>query len=376
VSILFDPLHIGSIEIKNRFVRSATYYGLADLDGYPSDASIELMRELVRNELGLVITGYAFVDRNGQCFADQNGIDRDEHIPAYRRMTKAVHELDGRIVMQIAHGGSASTQVDRRGDERLAVSVTDELAAKGGPIREMFEDDIGTIVEAFGHAARRVQEAGFDGVQIHGAHGYLVPQFLSPRTNRRSDRFGGSFENRMRFAIEVARATKRNVDADFPVMAKLGCRDYLDAGRGTTIEEGARVAAALEREGICLVEVSHGLAERSFLKISRGSEAVPIAEAYLRPDAEVVRRATTIPLCLVGGMRSPAVMESVVASGVVDCVALCRPLIREPDIVRRFRAGDRRPADCVSCRRCLTTDAEGRSEIRCRNREDTARLSS
>jgi 2,4-dienoyl-CoA reductase-like NADH-dependent reductase (Old Yellow Enzyme family) len=373
VSILFEPQRIGRIEIKNRFVRSATYYGLSDENGFMGDPSVELMRTLAGNDVGLIITGYAFVARSGQVFADMNGIDRDEQIPGYRRMTEAVHELDGRIVMQIAHGGIASTTAARRGDPLLAVSLLDGLPDFGAPPREMTEEDIETLIDAFGESARRVEEAGFDGVQIHGAHGYLVTQFLSPFSNHREDRWGGSLENRMRFVIEVVRAIRRHVDDDFPVTIKLGCRDYLDDGEGLTIEEGAKVAAALEREGVCFIEVSHAMGQGSFQKMSRGTETVPIEEAYLLPDAKVVRKSTSGPLALVGGMRSLPVMEDVVECGAADCVAICRPLIREPDLIKRWRQGDPRPAECLSCRGCLRTNKDGKSDIRCRQVKEAER---
>jgi 2,4-dienoyl-CoA reductase-like NADH-dependent reductase (Old Yellow Enzyme family) len=230
----------------------------------------------------------------------------------------------------------------------------------------MTEEEIETIVEAFGRAGRRVQEAGFDGVQIHGAHGYLVTQFLSPKSNRRRDGWGGSPENRMRFPLEVVRAIRRNVDGDFPVMIKLGCRDYLDDGEGMTIEEGASLAAALEGEGVSLIEVSHGLPGRSLRKLSHGKEKAPIREAYLLPDARVVRGATSLPLCVVGGMRSLPAMEEAIESGAVDCVSLCRPLIREPDLIARWKRGDTRPADCLSCGACMKGNNEGGSDVRCR----------
>jgi len=366
VSILFQPQRLGRIEIRNRLVRSATYYGLADENGCAGDASVELMKTLAGNAVGLIVTGYAFVARSGQVFADMNGIDSDEQIPGYRRMTRVVHDLQGSVVMQIAHGGVASTTAVRRGEPRLAVSAGDGPSDSEDETREMTDEDIETIVDAFGRAARRVEEAGFDGVQIHGAHGYLVTQFLSPRSNRRTDRWGGSLENRMRFAVEVVRAMRRQVDEDFPLMIKLGCRDYLDEGEGMTLEEGARVAAALEREGVCFIEVSHGMPGRSFRKISHGKEKAPIREAYLLPDARVVRGSTSVPLAVVGGMRSPSVMEEAIESGVVDCVSLCRPLIREPDLITRWKSGDTRPADCLSCGACMKADKEGKGEIRCR----------
>jgi 2,4-dienoyl-CoA reductase-like NADH-dependent reductase (Old Yellow Enzyme family) len=324
------------------------------------------MRTLARNEVGLIVTGYAYVARSGQVFADMNGIDSDEQIPGFRRMTEAVHELDGRIVMQIAHGGVASMKAARGGDGPLAVCLVEGLPDLGTPPREMTDEDIEEIVEAFGRSARRVEEAGFDGVQIHGAHGYLVTQFLSPLSNQREDRWGGPLENRMRFVIEVVRSMRRQVDEDFPIMIKLGCRDYLDEGEGFTIEEGGEVAAALEREGVSLIEVSHGMAQSAFHKRSRGTETTPIEEAYLLPDAEAVRKSTSGPLAVVGGMRSLPVMERAVESGATNCIAICRPLIREPDLIKRWKEGDTRPAGCLSCRGCMKTNKDLKSEIRCR----------
>jgi 2,4-dienoyl-CoA reductase-like NADH-dependent reductase (Old Yellow Enzyme family) len=363
---LFQPQRVGRIELQNRLIRSATYYGLADEEGRVGDASVELMRTLAGGGVGLIITGYAFVARDGQVFVDMNGIDSDDQIPGYRRMTRAVHDLEGRVVMQIAHGGVASATAIRRGEPRLAVSPQEAPSDAEGAAREMTDADIERIIDAFGQAARRVEEAGFDGVQIHGAHGYLVTQFLSPSSNRRSDRWGGSLENRMRFVVEVVRAIRRNVDDDFPVMIKLGCRDYLDQGEGMSIQEGASLAAALEGEGVCFIEVSHGMPGRSFRKMSHGKEKAPIREAYLLPDARVVRGSTSVPLAVVGGMRSLPVMEEAIESGAVDCISLCRPLIREPDLIQRWKRGDTRPADCISCGACLKTDKEGKGEIRCR----------
>ncbi len=366
MSILFEPQRIGRIEIANRFVRSATHYGLADGNGRIGDPSVDLMQTLAGGDVGLIITGFAFVARDGQVFADMNGMDSDGQIAGYRRMTDAVHELDGRIVMQIAHGGTAALAVARRGDRRLAVSLPDGLPKPGPPLREMTEEDIETAIDAFAQAARRVQEARFDGVQIHGAHGYLVSQFLSPRVNRRQDQWGGSLENRMRFAVEIARAIRRQVDDDFPVMVKLGCRDYPDEGEGLTIGEGAEVAAALEREGVCFIEVSHGIAERSFRKKTKGKKTAPIAQAYMLPDAEIIRQSTSVPLALVGGMRSLPAMEAIVESGTVDCIAICRPLIREPDLIQRWSGGDTRPADCFRCGGCFAESREAKTVIRCR----------
>ncbi len=362
MSPLFQPLTIGRLEIANRFLRSATYFGLADDRGCVGEQSVDLMRSLAVNAVGLIVTGYAFVNREGRCFPDMNGIDTDNQIPGYQTMTQAVHAEGGKIVMQIAHGGDRSFAAIASGERHLTVSADDR---EGGPT-EMTEGDIEAIIDAFGRSAARVQEAGFDGVQIHGAHGYLVTQFLSPSSNRRQDKWGGSLENRSRFVLEVVRAIKRNVHSDFPVMIKLGCHDYLDDGLGMPIEEGALVAAALEQEGVCFIEVSHGMTGRGFRKLSAGKESKPIGEAYLVPDARVVREATSIPLAVVGGMRSISVMEGVLEEGAADCIALCRPLIRQPDLILQWRDGHTDHADCVSCFACLTSDKTGKSDVHCR----------
>ncbi|MBW2092748.1 MAG: NADH:flavin oxidoreductase [Deltaproteobacteria bacterium] len=369
MSVLFEPVKIGSLEIKNRFVRSATYFALSDADGFIGQPSVDLMKTLAENEVGLNITGYAYVLKSGQSFADMNGIQDDDHISGYQKMTKAVHDAGGRIVMQIAHCGIASETAARTGGDYMAVSVTDELPRipdYGRKPREMNDEDIERIIEAFGQAARRVQEAGFDGVQIHGAHGYLVSQFLSPRSNRREDKWGGSLENRMRFVIEVARAIKKQVDPGFPVMIKLGVCDYLEEGIGLTVEEGAEVAKSLEKEGICLTEVSHGLQDAAYRKRFLGVTE-PEKEAYYLPQARVIRAAITGRLSLVGGMRSLPVMEEIVTSGTADCISICRPLIREPGLIKRWKDGDTRPADCIRCGGCFNFDQEEKKmHIYCR----------
>ncbi|MCP4750535.1 MAG: NADH:flavin oxidoreductase [Proteobacteria bacterium] len=366
MSIMFEPLKIGSFEIKNRFVRSATYSAVSDGNGCVTDAGIALKQKLTENDIGLIVSGFSYVLRNGRRMADMNGTDSDEQIPGYQRMTKAVHEREGRIVMQLAHGGYMADAANSRGEEFLAVSIIDSLPDFRKKARVMDEEDIETVVDAFGQSARRVQEAGFDGVQLHAAHGYLITQFLAPRLNLRTDRWGGSLENRMRFLIEIVRSIKKNVDSDFPVMAKLGVRDYLDFGPEMPVEEGVQVAAALEREGVCFIEVSTGRTDSHENKIQAGIRS-PEQEAYLIDDAKAVRKAVSLPLCLVGGMRSFDVAERSVESGAVDCVSICRALIREPDLIKRWKNGDRRRAECISCWGCLDGGEENRYDVRCRH---------
>jgi len=365
MSILFEPAAVENLELKNRFVRSATYYALSDIDGFIGQRSVDLIKQLAENEVGLIITGYAYVLKSGQSFPDMNGIQTDDHIPGFQKMTRAVHEADGRVVMQIVHCGSTSETAARTGGDYLAVSLLDDMPDYGRKAREMNEEDIQEIIEAFGLAAGRVQEAGFDGVQIHGAHGYLVPQFLSPLSNKRQDGWGGSLENRMRFVIEVTRAVKKQVDQDFPVMIKLGCKDYVENGGGLTIEEGAQVAKALEKEGICLIEISFGTQDQPYRKKNLMGITTPEKEACFLPEARAIREATSVPLSLVGGMRSLPVMEDIVQSGVSDFISICRPLIREPGLIKRWKGGDTRPPECISCYGCFNPDDKGKIHIYC-----------
>ena len=365
MSVLFESVKIGNFETRNRFVRSATYFALADDEGFIGEPSVILMKKLAEGGVGLIITGYAYISKSGQSFVDMNGIHRDEQIAGYTTMTRAVHDAGGRIAMQIAHCGKGSETTARSGGDYMAVSVTDKMPNYGNPAREMTEEDIQGIIESFGRAARRVEAAGFDGVQIHGAHGYLVSQFLTPRSNLRQDKWGGNLENRMRFVIEVVRSIKQTVSSKFPVMIKLGCRDYLDEGIGLTIEEGAEVARSLEEEGVSLIEISNGFQDDSYRKKRLGITS-PEKEAYYLDDARVVREKTSGPLSIVGGMRSLPVMEGVINSGVADCISICRPLIREPGLINRWQQGDDRSADFISCGGCFNTAEDGKMSIYCR----------
>jgi len=363
MSALFEPIQIGNMKVRNRVLRSATYYGLADEDGFVGEASVALIKGLAENDVGLVVTGFAYVREDGQSAADQNGIHTDDHIPGYRKMTDAVHDVDGHVVMQINHGGANAYTASYRGDDYVAVSVYEGMPKYRKPAREMTEEDIKGITDAYGQAARRVQESGFDGVQIHGAHGYLVSQFLSPVTNRRQDRWGGSLANRMRFVVDVTRAIRKEVDDDFPVMIKLGARDYLQNGHGLTIEEGAETARTLEQEGLCLGEISHGISTVQQLILGIGE---PEQEACFRDDAQVVREATGGPTCLVAGFRSLPVIEEILVSGVTDMIGISRPLIREPNLIRRWKNGDTAKAECISCGGCFGKQERGTHRIGCR----------
>ena len=344
--MLFTPGHIGTLALPNRLVRSATAERMADADGRPRPRLKALYQELAGGGVGLIITGHMYVHPSGKAHPEMTGIHSDELIPSLAELADAVHREGSRVVVQINHGGMQCSR--ETVPETIAPSAVDAPFLTG-PAREMTADEITLLIQAYGQAARRTREAGFDGVQIHGAHGYLVSQFLSPFANRRTDEWGGDLEGRMRFLRAVCQAVRAQVGPDYPVLIKLGTMDGVEGG--LTPEEGVRVVAALEGMGLNALEISGGIGGGRNLNSRTGirSEA---DEAYFRPLARQARPATRLPIILVGGFRSRRVMEEVLADGDADFISLCRPLICEPDLPNRLRAGSQERSSCISANRC------------------------
>jgi 2,4-dienoyl-CoA reductase-like NADH-dependent reductase (Old Yellow Enzyme family) len=340
-SALFTPIRIRGMELRNRIVRSATAERMSGPDGAPDGRVADLYRALADGGVGLIITGHAFVRPDGRCHAQMTGAHDDAMISPLARVARAAHAGGAKIALQINHGGRAC-------DPTLVMQPVAPSPIRVAPERPdpraLTEPEIAEIVAGYGRAAARAKAAGFDAVQIHAAHGYLVSQFLSPLANRRRDGYGGSTENRARFLREVARSVRDTVGSEFPLLAKLGVTDNEEGG--LTIEEGAEIASWLPGWGIDAVETSTGGKGSIQTRITR-----PTREAYLLPLARAVRARSPIPIILVGGLRSRAVMERVLAEG-IDMVALSRPLIREPDLPRQLAADAGRVAECVSCNRC------------------------
>ena len=212
------------------------------------------------------------------------------------------------------------------------------------------------VISAFADAARRSKAWGFDGIQLHGAHGYLINQFLSPHTNLRTDEYGGSIENRCRFMMEVYDAVRATVGPDYPVFIKLNATDFLD--NGLTVEEGCYAAKKLSDAGIDAIEVSGGTSASGRKNPVRMKINAPEKEAYHLDAATQVKASVTCPVMVVGGFRSYEVAEKAVAEQGMDYIALCRPLIREPHLPKRWLDGDRSPAHCISCNRCFKPGME------------------
>jgi 2,4-dienoyl-CoA reductase-like NADH-dependent reductase (Old Yellow Enzyme family) len=353
-SVLFQSAQIGSLKLPNRFIRSATWEGLAAPDGACTDELVRLMEGLAEGGVGLIISSHAFVRPEGVAVRGQLGIHRDDLIAGLARMADAVHGKGGRIVLQLAHGGLlAGTQLT--GQPALAPSLA------GGPEktrrREMTEADIADTINAYGEAALRAKKAGFDGVQIHAAHGYLLNQFLSPWFNRRSDRWGGTIENRTRIVLDILASARNATGGDYPILAKMNSEDFLEGGLAR--EDSLQAALMIASAGADAIELSGGTLLSGKLSPSRSKIDSVEQEAYFRDAARAIKAKLNIPLALVGGIRSFEVAEGLVREGIADFVSMSRPFIREPGLVNRWKSGDRRRATCLSDNRCFGPPMRG-----------------
>ncbi len=355
MSKLFEETRIKSLTIPNRFVRSATWEGMANMDGTCTEQLMDSMVELANGGAGLIITGHAFVSPEGKAGPWQTGICSDDMVPGLRDMTSRVHKAGGRIVVQLAHAGCVAPKELTR-QQPLGPSI---LNTEQGPLGQgMSHEEISRVVEAFGKAAARAEKAGFDGVQIHGAHGYLLSQFLSPFFNKRSDKYGGTPENRLRIVLEVFQSIKSNVAADYPVMIKLNSQDFLKGG--LSAEEALNAAAILADSGIDAIELSGGtLLSEKLTPVRVGSFDSRAEEVFYKQEAKRYKNTITTPLMLVGGVRSFEVAEQLVNDGMTDYISLSRPLIREPDLIKRWKSGDLRRSTCISDNGCFKPGLAG-----------------
>ncbi len=350
MSVLFEPIEIHGMPLKNRFVRSATHDGCSSEQGKITDKTIELYAGLARGGVGLIVTGFACVHRTGAAFLHQTLIDSDDSVAGLKRLVDSVHKYDVKIAVQLVHCGRNAYAVRKSGQTPLAPSLIQNDPSYGEAYRAMTEAEIEGTIGAFGQAAKRARAAGFDAIQLHAAHSYLFSQFLSPRSNQRTDRWGGSLENRMRFHMEVIKVIRQAVGQDYPLLIKLGVKDT--AAGGLTLREGCQVAYELSINGIDGIEVSEGLEETRANHMRKGIKPGK-SEAYYARWAREIKREVRIPVMLVGGMRSPHIGERIVEAGGADMISMCRPFIREPDIINRWHRGEREPALCISCNLCV-----------------------
>ncbi|MHA1907373.1 MAG: oxidoreductase [Candidatus Thorarchaeota archaeon] len=354
MSQLFEPYTVAGFELKNRFMRSATTTYYADEQGNLREGAIQLYENLAIGDVGLIIKGHLGITEEGRIHQGMAKISSEKNIPQLAELTRRVHGSGGTIIAQINHGGI------RNLPERIGPS---QYHGDGWTAREMTESEIYSIIDAFGDASERAIQAGFDGVQIHCAHGYILSQFLSREVNKRQDKWGGSLENRMRLLMEVYRKIRKRI-GKVPVMIKINCDDF--SRFGFTIDECQNVCTTLTAEGIDLIEISGGGVNRLPELKSRGKHEDPkFAELTFAGHASKVKKSVgETPVALVEGFTSLSTMNAVLARGIADIVSLSRPFIREPDLVQSLK-GSQDDVSCIRCDACSGPDVFSKMLLQC-----------
>lgn len=364
MSILFEPYKIGSMALRNRFVRSATGDGCADVNGHVSETQIRNFAELAKGGVGLILTGTTYVHPHGQISATQSSIATDDCIPGLKRLTSTVHEKGAKIAVQLVHAGrEAAKYLTPRGQTAVAPSFIENDSHFAMEYRALTEEEIREIIGVFGDAAGRARDAGFDAVQLHGAHAYLLSQFLSPYTNQRSDSWGGDLENRLRIHREIYKDIRAKVGEDYTVFMKLGVQDGFSGA--LEIDEGGQAARLLAEWGYDALEISQGLRGERYEQTEFRTKIDCVErEGYFREWCREIKSQVDVPLMVVGGLRTFELMEEIVRKKEADLISLCRPFIREPGIVKAWQEGGRQPARCISCNRCFESLITG-GRVRC-----------
>ena len=404
-SIVFKSGRIGNVELKNRLVRSATYENSANEDGTVSEKLVEIYRELADGGAGLIVTGIAGTYPKALAPHRMMGIYDDAFIPGLKKIPQAVREADRdcRVMIQLHHPGRQVTDPEAaskfvsflpqaflaylerhpeimQGQAEPAHII--EPVAPSAVFDSFFErtppaltlEEIDDIIDAYAEGIRRAREAGFDGVQLHAAHGWLLSSFLSPHTNQREDHYGGSTENRVRIIADIYERARKKVGDDYPILIKMNTTDFLIDG--LDINESIEVALILEKLGFAAIETSGGMWEALtrgqddlgwppvFLPESRTKINSVDKEAYFLPAAKAFKEKIDIPVILVGGIKSFSKIEKIIESGNSDFVSMSRPLIRQPDLPNLWLSGTGKDtAECVSCNGCIPAGFE---PLKCR----------
>lgn len=352
---LFQSLQLGSLTLPNRVVMTTVKLGYSNKTGEVTKRHIAFYKRRAEGGVGLMTTAPMYIQLNGRELPTQLGIYADEFVPGLQRLTDAVHASGGRIMAHINHAGRAANPklVPPKG----RVSASDVLCPTNQVTpRPLTSDEITDVVAAFGAAAHRVREAGFDAIEIPFSHGYLIHQFLSPHTNHRTDENGGSFENRIRFGQDVIAAVREQVRSDFPIVVRMNATDYVEGG--LTIEDAVEIARRLEYLGVNALSVTSGTMCESvpFCLYPTGTP-----KAHLLPMAARIRESVTLPVIVAGRIRTPAVAREALADEQADLIGLGRPFLADPDWVLKTEAGDEEAILlCAACHQgCLAQLRKG-----------------
>ena len=377
----FESAELCGVKLNSKIIRSATHEGMADENGKPTEQLIKTYEKYAKGGAGLIITGYMAVTQQGKCpLYNMTKLDSDELIPAWQEVTDQVHAAGAPIFAQIAHCGR-QTRKKVTGMKTVAPSAIRDFLYWETVPHKLKEKEIYKIVGQFADAALRAKKAGFDGIQLHCAHGYLLSEFLSPHTNHRKDKWGGSLENRFRIVDECMKAMRAKV-GDFPIIVKMNCfekdKDALKP------EEAVEIAKLMEKAGVDGIEVSCGLLKEGF-DMSRGGfpyeimcadnfrfEKLPKftwplmkpvmkllmqspkpTRSYNVEAAAMIKKAVSVPVIVCGGIRSMDEINDVLGGKGIDFVSMSRPFILEPNLVQNLRDGVETEVKCINCNYCL-----------------------
>lgn len=356
--MLFEKSTVGGIDVSCRIIRSATFEGMDDGHGCPKEKLIELYETLADGGVGLIITGMMAVSPKEFHQHRQIRIDDDRFIAPLRILTDRVHAHGGKIMAQLVIMGSAIALPEGAGKAIISPSgIPDKVVVKTQESRALTVDEIKSLIDDAVHAALRAQKAGYDGIQFHGAHGYLASKFLTPFFNKRTDEYGGSLKNRARFLTETIAAIRKAVGPAYPIWVKLNSSDYMET-EGLTFDESMQVMAWLADAGANAIEISGGntssLPRQGPIRaIRRTKEPMYFAGAAAAAAAALKGR---IAIGVVGGFRTAAEMEDCLQKTDIAFISMSRPLLRQPDLPNLWRGGSTEPALCISCSRCFRAD--------------------
>ncbi len=384
---IFDPIRIGQLQLSGRFAKSATVETRCTVDGYVTDELVQFYENIARGGTPLIISGAASYNSYSRGVAHQISVDHDDKIEGLKKVADAVHRHGSKMFIQIYHTSRQAIPEGVGRSEAQAPSKVWEPTLGVMP-RPMTLTEIEQTIEDFAAAAERCQKAGFDGIQIHAAHGYLISAFLTPHTNRRKDRYGGSLSNRMRLLLETYRAVRRRVGPDFPVTMKINGSDELPLRRGMPTSDLVAVTKMMEDEGLDAVEISTGHYESgttfsrarwkgftkrmatvgagknmSFLRRNSMRIFAPFVdtlfnfmggyeEGFNLKYAREFTKKLNIPVICVGGFIHKDAMEKALLDGDCDIISVARGLIADPHLYKHMKE-DRHGPLCVHCNGCL-----------------------
>ena len=355
---LFTPLVMGNMVIPNRICHVPTDVSSSNADGSVSDRDIHHHAEIAKGGTGLIIVGATTPDsKTGRPTVTGLVADNDNYIPGLARLAEGMHRYGSKCVVQLQHPGrqAALPRHNYMSTNDMVLKlpwsagheiVYENAQEKGKAVRAITSEEVLEMIELFAEAAWRVQAAGFDGVELHAAHGYLISQFMSPYLNRRNDRFGGSFENRMRFPLAIIDCIQKKCGKDFPVLVRYSVDEWVDGGRG--LEESLEVAKAFEQAGVVALDLSQCIQESP----GAGFDPMYYPEGWTAYASEAIKKVVSIPVINSHTLRDPEYCEKLVAEGKTDMVGLARQMLADPYWAIKAQRG--KPEQIRRCISCLT----------------------